>query len=173
MMPNPQPPVEPRVDRSPLPVRACDAATAAPLDDWRLAGARVNGYLAALSLSDLERRGLARTIIAQAAREPGWASGKSALACAMRALQRNLAGRTDQPPAATDALIAASAIWRLRDWLTAGPRPVPESALQTDFAGHPRFASTPPIRRINMTPARIDRRPAPWRWLRKLWGASP
>ncbi|HET7675134.1 MAG TPA: hypothetical protein VFL54_06395 [Gammaproteobacteria bacterium] len=155
-----------------LPVRCCEAATVAPLDDWRLASERVRAYLARLDLDPGEVRELAEAAIAAAAREPAWASGEGAVTLVMDALTAMLARRAEPTPTGAATPTAASAIWRLRNWLAAGKHPVPETALETDAAGHLRFAAMPPIRRINMAPVKIDRRPAPWRWLGRLWGAG-
>ncbi|HET6656108.1 MAG TPA: hypothetical protein VFH57_07640 [Gammaproteobacteria bacterium] len=152
-----------------LPVSTADQA-ANPRDDWRLAGHRAERYLTALGVDPAERRRMAAAAVARAAADPAWAS-KGATALTMIALQQALAERVDEPLAATRELMIDSAATRLRRWLATrqpdGPPP-----LETSANGHQRLASMPPMQRINMSPARITRRPAPLRWLSRVLGTS-
>lgn len=153
-----------------LPVRAADASTSTPVDDWRLAGERADRYLAALGFEPAERKRLTLAAIARAAACSAWASGKSATGQTMIALHQLLTGRDDEPLAAKPELMVASARVRLHRWLAArrleGVAPLEEAP-----DGRERLAAMPPMERVNMSPARITRRAAPLRWLSRLLGA--
>jgi hypothetical protein len=152
--------------RPPIPVS--EAATASPLDDWRLAAARVERYLGAVDLPAAERGRLKYAALARAARGPGWASGKRATAEAIHALHRLLAEGDGTRPIADDDLMKASSRARLELWLASrtadGPPPVEDGV-----DGRARIKSTPPMHRVNMSPAGITRRPAPLRWLFRMF----
>ncbi|HET6655863.1 MAG TPA: hypothetical protein VFH57_06415 [Gammaproteobacteria bacterium] len=152
-----------------LPVSIADPA-ANPRDDWQTAGRRAERYLAALGLNPAECRQRAAAAVTRAAADPAWAS-KGATAQTMIALQQALTERAGEPLVASPDLMAESAATRLRHWLTGrqqdGPPP-----LETTANGHLRLASMPQMQRINMSPARITRRPAPLRWLFRVLGAQ-
>ncbi|HET7307272.1 MAG TPA: hypothetical protein VFK24_05605 [Gammaproteobacteria bacterium] len=153
-----------------LPVRAADASTSTPLDDWRLAGERADRYLAALGFEGPERRHMTQAAIARAAAGSAWASGKSATGQTMIALHQSLAERQNEPPVATPELMAASARVRLHRWL-AERRLEGVAPLEETPDGRERLAAMPPMKRVNMSPARITRQPAPLRWLFRMLGA--
>ncbi|HET7570605.1 MAG TPA: hypothetical protein VFK96_08485 [Gammaproteobacteria bacterium] len=153
-----------------LPVRAADASTSTPLDDWRLAGERADRYLAALGYEAAERHRLTQAAIARAATGSAWASGKSATGQTMIALQQFLTGHENEPLLATPELMAASARVRLHRWL-AERRLEGAAPLEETPDGRVRLVAMPPMKRVNMSPARITRRPAPLRWLFRMLGA--
>ncbi|HET8551379.1 MAG TPA: hypothetical protein VFM97_02730 [Gammaproteobacteria bacterium] len=157
-----------------LPVRTADASTSTPLDDWRLAGERADSYLAALGFEAADRRRLTQEAIARAAAGSAWASGKSATGQTMIALHqllaRSLTECENEPLVATPELMAASARVRLHRWL-AERRLEGAVPLEETPDGRERLAAMPPMERVNMSPARITRRPAPLRWLFHMLGA--
>lgn len=143
---------------------------ASPRDDWQLAGQRAERYLTALGFGPAACRQMAAAAVVRAAADPAWAS-RGAVAQTMVALQQALTERGDEPLTAAPDLMVDSAAVRLRRWLAArqpdGPPP-----LETSANGHLRLASMPPMQRINMSPARITRRPAPLRWLFRVLGSQ-
>jgi hypothetical protein len=154
-----------------LPVSIAEASAVPRGADWQRAGERAEQYLAALGLDPAERQRMAGEAVSRAAAESGRASGRGATALTMIALHQVLTDRHDEPLEATDALMADSAQARLLRWLSAAKR---EGAppVETDANAHLHLASMPPMERTNMAPARISRRPAPLRWLRRMVGAS-
>ncbi|HET6725195.1 MAG TPA: hypothetical protein VFH85_04250 [Gammaproteobacteria bacterium] len=154
-----------------LPVSLAEASAAPPGDDWRRAGQRAEQYLAALGVDPAERRHMAGEAVTRAAAESGWASGRGATALTMIALHQALTDRHDEPLEATDDLMADSAQARLLRWLSAA-KPEGAPPVESDANAHVHLASMPPMERTNMAPARIVRRPAPLRWLRRMVGAA-
>jgi hypothetical protein len=170
------------VDAPPQPPKLKDLvvfgerAVSAPGHEWRLAGARVEAYLAALGVEPAARPALVGTVLRTAAESPAWATAGRAAAEAMRCLGEMLAGRywtalgcetTELSPA------EAAAAWRVLVWLKGLPQDILRRRFsitgppfRIDGQGRARLSSMPPMRRAPMAPKQP--RYFSLRWLRKL-----
>jgi hypothetical protein len=169
------------VDAPPRPPKLKDLvvfgerAVSAPGHEWRLAGARVDAYLAALGVEPAARSALVGTVLRAAAESPAWARAGQASAEAMRCLEERLAGRYATAVGSETALspTEAAAAWRVLAWLKGRPQDILRrrfsiggAPFQIDALGRARLSSMPPMRRAPMAPKRPHY--FSLHWLRKL-----